>query len=388
MARREGPQHLSLQTEDHVPRLPRSAKSFVRANDDYENWLKRQCDVVCDDLKRKHRRMRRDPFVFLRATYFRWAQRIEGLCSDLASAPSVLAVGDLHVENFGTWRDDEGRLVWGVNDFDEASVMPFAFDLVRLATSVRLAPGLPFPPRRASEAILFGYRRGLQKRAPTLLDERETWMRGLVACTECDRERFWRDIDENRPLHPPEDAIEALRSALPDGALIDHYAGRSKGGGSLGRPRYIVVADWQGGRIVREAKALVASAWDWAHGDKGHPRRPLALAYGPFRAPDPFLRLFKDKFIVRKLAADSRKVEFGADGAAHLEERLLAAMGADLVAIHGARAADAKRIEEDLDDRPPDWLHESAKRAACAVVDDYKEYTAEKGGSEEDCREE
>jgi len=32
----------------------------------------------------------------------------------------VLAVGDLHVENFGTWRDAEGRLIWGVNDFDES----------------------------------------------------------------------------------------------------------------------------------------------------------------------------------------------------------------------------------------------------------------------------
>ena len=34
--------------------------------------------------------------------------------------PAVLAVGDLHTENFGTWRDAEGRLIWGINDFDEA----------------------------------------------------------------------------------------------------------------------------------------------------------------------------------------------------------------------------------------------------------------------------
>jgi uncharacterized protein (DUF2252 family) len=24
------------------------------------------------------------------------------------------------VENFGAWRDVEGRLIWGINDFDEA----------------------------------------------------------------------------------------------------------------------------------------------------------------------------------------------------------------------------------------------------------------------------
>jgi hypothetical protein len=40
-----------------------------------------------------------------------------------AGAPVVTGVGDLHVENFGTWRDADARLVWGVNDFDEAAVM-------------------------------------------------------------------------------------------------------------------------------------------------------------------------------------------------------------------------------------------------------------------------
>ena len=53
---------------------------------------------------------------------------------------SVLSVGDLHLENFGTWRDADGRLVWGVNDFDEAAVMPYVLDLVRLVTSIQLAP--------------------------------------------------------------------------------------------------------------------------------------------------------------------------------------------------------------------------------------------------------
>jgi Uncharacterized protein conserved in bacteria (DUF2252) len=88
--------------------------------------------------------MASDPFVFLRATFFRWVKRIETLLPELAEAPSVLSVGDIHLENFGTWRDSEGRLVWGVNDFDEAAAIPYPFDLVRLAASIRLAdePGL------------------------------------------------------------------------------------------------------------------------------------------------------------------------------------------------------------------------------------------------------
>jgi uncharacterized protein (DUF2252 family) len=51
----------------------------------------------------------------------------------------LLAVGDLHVENFGVWRDSRGGFVWGVNDFDDACQLPFTSDLVRLATSVMLA---------------------------------------------------------------------------------------------------------------------------------------------------------------------------------------------------------------------------------------------------------
>ncbi len=51
----------------------------------------------------------------------------------------MLGVGDLHVENFGTWRDGEGRLIWGINDFDEATTLPYTNDLVRLCASALIA---------------------------------------------------------------------------------------------------------------------------------------------------------------------------------------------------------------------------------------------------------
>ena len=57
--------------------------------------------------------MRADPFVFLRATFYRWLQLWPTICGALDDAPPVLAVGDLHIENFGTWRDREGRLILG-----------------------------------------------------------------------------------------------------------------------------------------------------------------------------------------------------------------------------------------------------------------------------------
>ncbi|MFE9728266.1 DUF2252 domain-containing protein [Streptomyces sp. NPDC005794] len=46
--------------------------------------------------------------------------------------------GDLHAENFGTYLDANGRLVFNVNDFDEAYVGPFTWDLKRFAASVAL----------------------------------------------------------------------------------------------------------------------------------------------------------------------------------------------------------------------------------------------------------
>ncbi|MEU3142806.1 MULTISPECIES: DUF2252 domain-containing protein [unclassified Streptomyces] len=46
--------------------------------------------------------------------------------------------GDLHAENFGTYMDSHGRLVFNVNDFDEAYVGPFTWDLKRFAASMAL----------------------------------------------------------------------------------------------------------------------------------------------------------------------------------------------------------------------------------------------------------
>src|SRR5712664_3250736 len=100
-------------------------------------------------------------FPFLRATFYRWMQIWPEVCPDLAKAPQVLGIGDLHVENFGTWRDAEGRLVWGVNDFDEAAAVPYTNDLVRLAASALLAiegGHLSLKAKDACAVILDGYR--------------------------------------------------------------------------------------------------------------------------------------------------------------------------------------------------------------------------------------
>src|ERR1700743_3708751 len=137
------------------------------ATERFETWLGRAITVVPQDIAFKHQQMRADPFQFFRATYYRWCQIWQDECPKLACLAETRSVGDLHLENFGTWRDTEGRLIWGVNDFDEAHPMAFANDLVRLAVSAVLAAdaGTAFVMDRKAicDQILSGYREQLNK---------------------------------------------------------------------------------------------------------------------------------------------------------------------------------------------------------------------------------
>lgn len=347
---------------------------FRDDNAEFEAWLRDQCDVVESDLVHKHKRMRKSAFIFLRATYFRWARRIEAICPALKAAPRVLSVGDTHTENYGTWRDLEGRFVWGINDFDEAAIIPYPFDLVRLATSARLAEDMPIGNGEVAAVILEGYELGLRKPHPALLDEQQSWMRNYVACTDEVRADFWREVKKYADATPPRPVASALKSSLPPGASLVRFASRRKGGGSLGRPRFVAVADWRGGRIVREAKALVPSAWDWAHEVENQPRF-MTLATGAYRAPDPHLAL-SGNFILRRIAPDSRKVDLGDRPGERLKFDLLRAMSSDIGAIHAATKGASEKILADLRERKADWLHGAAKAAAAAVEQDFAEWRA------------
>ena len=101
---------------------------IIAATADYERWLGERLPLHLPDLDHKHRQMADETqaFSFFRGTYYRWAQHWQQVEVSLRTAPVVPAIGDLHVENFGTWRDMEGRLVWGVNDFDEADRLPYS----------------------------------------------------------------------------------------------------------------------------------------------------------------------------------------------------------------------------------------------------------------------
>ena len=172
--------------------------NIVKATKKYEDWLSARTNVVQSDLRLKHQRMAAEVFPFFRATFYRWMQLWPEVCAALNNAPRVLAVGDLHVENFGTWRDVEGRLVWGVNDFDEAFPLPYAVDLVRLVASAMLAVEAGhanIKPDEICEEVLNGYNQALADRGkPFVLEEEYPWLRQVAVTTLRDPEHFWKKL--------------------------------------------------------------------------------------------------------------------------------------------------------------------------------------------------
>jgi hypothetical protein len=342
----------------------------------YEDWLRRELngELVEPDLERKHEKMRHDPFSFLRATYWRWAETILDQCSEITQAPSVLAIGDIHLENFGTWRDIDGRLIWGVNDFDEAAEMPYPVDLVRLAVSALLARGNhKISSTDICKAILTGYKRGIKDPAPIVLDRQFRWLRELLVLDEQEREEFWKKLEKCRsekPVLPPGRYEDALKVAMPEPNLRLSISPRTAGTGSLGRPRYLGQALWRGGPVVREAKALVSSGWSLKH-DSGAPVRCAEIASGRFRAPDPWYKV-SESVVTRRLSPNSRKIEVKGSADVLLRPDMLDAMGLDIANIHSGDLQNRNVVMDDVRDRGTKWLVAMAKAAAKIVETEHK----------------
>jgi uncharacterized protein (DUF2252 family) len=93
-----------------------------------------------DAFRTKFRKMAADPFAFFRGSaclfYADVVQREDRWADERTSR--VWIQGDLHAENFGTYMDGAGVLIFDVNDFDEAYVGHFTWDLQRFAASIAL----------------------------------------------------------------------------------------------------------------------------------------------------------------------------------------------------------------------------------------------------------
>lgn len=349
--------------------------SFRTSIQTYEAWLRHGLagQLVEADLKEKHRRMRRSALAFLRGSCWRWAEQAAGLCPEVASGPVVMAIGDAHVENFGVWRDREGRLVWGVNDFDEAARTAFGFDLVRLAASAMVAAGEGRGPsaEAVAEAVLEGYVQGLQTPRPLILESANGLLDELVRPGRKQRLGFWAEMARVKPAEIPPRYRAILQAALP--AEPDPVmAPRRAGMGSLGRPRFLAVGSDPRCPVAREAKGLVPSCWEPRAEVAAMGRRFLALARGPHRSPDPWIDVFEGVKICR-LAPDGRKLEFE-DLGRRVGRRLLTAMGWEVANIHAADDSRRHLVLTDLKRRPRGWLRHAAAAAADAAMADWNAY--------------
>ncbi len=268
-------------------------------------------------LRYKIARMAGSPFAFFRGTFPLFARDVlAGFSAPLSlftgTGVEMDLVGDIHSENYGTFRAEDGLVHYDINDFDETTTGRFDFDVCRLATSHFLAARERGDALdRATRIVLAGLtsyavllRRLLGKNKPAGVDVSEDSrcacepIDGLVAdSARARRPAFMGRLTEvqagqrrlvrtaryyNLPAHDYDQALRLLadyrrrQSGLPekdDYFAVQDVCGRVSGIGSMGRLRYVVLLNGKGsaaGRnVLLELKEARPSAYDLCRNREG-----------------------------------------------------------------------------------------------------------------------
>jgi uncharacterized protein (DUF2252 family) len=232
----------------------------------------------------KYARMRASVFGFFRGTghlfYQDWPQG-----STLDQSPRTWVSGELHLESFGSYRDENRLVQYDIGDFDEAALAPATWDLARYATSVLVgARSLGLHGREAANLTqLF-----IRSYASALREGKAKWIarptaRGIVKELIDDvKDRSQREllddrteingrarrlvIDQKRTLPIPEVARGRIAAFMkkwaarqPDPSffkLLD-VARRVTGVSHLGLPRYVLLIEGDGspkGNVLLDLK--------------------------------------------------------------------------------------------------------------------------------------
>lgn len=224
-------------------------------------------------LAMKYAKMRTSPYVFLRGTCHLFYDRLQ-VDSLPADAPTAWICGDLHLENFGSYKGDNRLVCFDINDFDESTLAPVSWDLVRLLASVfAAAASLRITGKQA--ALLCGefmsaYGSALESGkaswidrdsadglVKTLLDalrnrsrvehlDKYTKLAKKSRVIRCDGERSLK-TSSKKTAHATE-LVEAYADTLKDKKFFDviDVAHRIAGAGSLGVERYMVLVKGKG----------------------------------------------------------------------------------------------------------------------------------------------
>ena len=224
-------------------------------------------------LAMKYAKMAQSPFIFLRGACHLFYDSLPD-SPLLRDAPLAWCCGDLHFENFGSYKGDNRLVYFDINDYDEAALAPATWDMVRLLTSIQCgADALNATPAEAlavSRSCMDAYRGALLNGKP-LWVERETSV-GLVNAlltTLQGRERAaFLDKRTTRKAHRRSlilDGVKALPASDAQKALVTGFmAGfgstqsnpkffevldigrRIAGTGSLGVERFVVLVEGKG----------------------------------------------------------------------------------------------------------------------------------------------
>ncbi len=354
--------------------------NIQEATASYEGWMRKGALIVDKELRDKHFKMKENPFAFFRGTYYRWAQLWPKACPKSKRSPVVLSVGDLHIDSYGTWRDVEGRMCWGVDDFDESWPLPYTNDLTRLAASVKIARKLEIlsiRTKHACEIILETYRRTLREGGcPIVLAEDEAHLEKLGIESIKSPGSFWEKLVARPSIrgHLPRDAKKALEKTLPVANLKYKVVRREAGLGSLGQLRFAAIADCRGGCVAREAKNMVPSASAWLNGQGSHRKSYYEETMSSaLRSPDPYQKIV-GRWLIRRLSPDSNPIKIEELSKKRDESILLQAMATEVANVHLGTPGRTKAVLGDLRRRGPHWLHADAKKMARLLMQEWKEY--------------
>ena len=241
-------------------------------------------------LMLKYRAMRANSFAFLRGTCHLFYDRLPrgGV---FKSGPLVWVCGDLHLENFGSYKGDNRLVYFDVNDFDESALAPASWDLVRILTSLRVgAQDLAVGDAKAQalcRLFLDAYTSALglgkaywveretaQGRVRELLDGLRDRQRASFLDTKTTLKRGQRQLRTDKTKALP--ATASQRAAIADFmqefaksqthphfyALLD-VARRAAGTGSLGVERFAILVQGKGspdGNYILDLKQALPSS--------------------------------------------------------------------------------------------------------------------------------
>jgi hypothetical protein len=309
----------------------------ARLTADYEHWLGERIPLLADELDRKHAEMADDEFRFLRGSYYLWLARLgEHLPETLGGARGP-AVGDLHVENFGTWRDRDGVRRWGVNDFDELAVGPLLPDLIRLATSAVIAPHVTLGDDEVCATVLETWSGAAPRRAIDLDEEGADHLHHLVPPYD-DAHSFYTKLASGPPAELPA-AVVAATIAVAEPGWAPSWHHHVAGTGSLGHRRVVGVGPALDGHPhAHEAKQLGPGTTQWAADRFAGPPWPVEEVGLYLRVRDavagPATATRAAGWQIRALAPDVVRIELsGLDE--HRSARLLRSMAAATADVHG-----------------------------------------------------